>query len=186
MRVDVSGYQFIFPPQCVCCGELANTTWAVSASRSRGTRVVHTSTRSWDFPYCSRCVHHASTYKGAGVRAWIVILLFAAIGIALHSDWSVLPLALGLALGIFVHVRTRKQAELERTATCVSAAPAVGYLGFNGTVNSFDIVGQYAWAFASANASKLINETQGMREHIDAIAPQRRTRNVQRPRRFES
>lgn len=89
-------------------------------------------------------------------------------------------------LGIVVFIRTRRRAEAERTPTCVSAEAAVTYLGFNGTVNSFDIGGQYAWAFASANANKLVNESLQMRQHLDAITPERRNRNVQRPRRFES
>jgi len=59
-------------------------------------------------------------------------------------------------------------------------------MGFQGTVNSFEIVGPYAWAFISANANKLVNETQEMRQYVDSIAPQRRSTNVKRPRRFES
>jgi hypothetical protein len=62
----------------------------------------------------------------------------------------------------------------------------LAYLGFEGTVNSFDILGPYAWAFIGSNANKLVNETQAMREYVDTIAPQRRSKNIQRPRRFDS
>src|SRR6266850_7321470 len=80
VRVDVSGHQFVFPPQCACCSEAAGSTWTVSASRSRGTRVLHTTTRCWDFPYCARCVRHASIYQsatGKAILAFVIAVVFA-------------------------------------------------------------------------------------------------------------
>jgi len=186
MRVDVSGHQFVFPAQCACCGAPADSTLTVSASRSRGTRVVHTTTRCWDFPYCVRCVHHASIYaSAAGKSLWVfVIALIPAI--VLHSVWSLMPLTVGVILSFVLFDKTRKEAEAARSSSCVVAGPAVSYLGFHATVNSFDFAGPYAWAFASANANKLVNESQEMRQYVDASAPQRRSKNVHRPRRFES
>ncbi len=186
MRVDVSGHQFVFPPQCACCGETANSTWTVSASRSRGTRVIHKTTRCWDFPYCDGCVHHASIYDSAARKSlWVFVVAFF-LAMVLHSAWSLIPLTVGVVLSIVLFDKTRKEAEAARSSSCVFAGPTVSYLGFHATVNSFDFAGPYAWAFASANANKLVNESQEMRQYVDAIAPQRRSKNVHRPRRFES
>jgi len=116
----------------------------------------------------------------------LVFVAASVLAIILHSEWSLLPLTAGVSLGIVVFRMIRKEAEAARSATCIFAAPAIAYLGFQGTVNSFDIAGPYAWAFAISNANKLVNETQEIRQYVDGIAPQRRSKNVHRPRRFES
>ena len=115
-------------------------------------------------------------------------MIFAAVVLAviIHSASSLLPIGAGVGLAILVFQRIRREAEAGRSSTCVTAGPTFAYMGFQGTVNRFGVVGPYAWAFISANANKLVNETQEMRQYVDSIAPQRRSRNVKRPRRLES
>src|SRR5712664_3453183 len=78
MQIDVSGHQFTFPQLCACCGGTPDSVWSVSASRSRGKRVVHTTRKRWDVPYCHECVKHVSLYRSV---AGIAVLTLVAAGI---------------------------------------------------------------------------------------------------------
>ena len=66
MRVEVSGYQFEFPPLCACCYKAPDSFYTVSASKTTGTKVQRTQTNTWNFPYCAHCLAHISTSASAG------------------------------------------------------------------------------------------------------------------------
>ena len=74
MRIDVSGHKFIFPHQCACCGAVPHTTLTALASKSTGTRVVHTTSKSWAFPYCAQCTEHVRTAGNAVTTTAFVII----------------------------------------------------------------------------------------------------------------
>lgn len=49
MQIDLSGNKFTFPHCCACCGGDPETSLTASASKSKGKKVVHTTTKSWAF-----------------------------------------------------------------------------------------------------------------------------------------
>src|SRR5262249_31085490 len=67
--VQLSGRQFLFPRACACCGNSANRVLKASAKKSKGQRVVHTTTMSWEVPYCAACLAHVSAMDGAAFTA---------------------------------------------------------------------------------------------------------------------
>ncbi len=54
MEIDLTGRTFVFPNQCACCNRPPNDELIIAAQRSRGRRVVHTTTKTWNVPYCKR------------------------------------------------------------------------------------------------------------------------------------
>src|SRR5262245_31150848 len=98
MRIDLSGHKFVFPQRCACCGGMPQTTLSASASRSTGKRVVHTTTKSWDFPYCHKCVAHVRAAKGATIVAMIVGIAAVFFGGIVYLAWEV-PI-LGVILSV--------------------------------------------------------------------------------------
>lgn len=163
MNVDVSGQKFIFPPICACCGGHANGTVIAQANRTTGKRVVRTSSKSWDFPYCQNCLAHvkaarnASTVQSVGV---IASLFFGGIiGLAVNSliasiIISGLCVILSLTIGHVLLEGARKMCSPD----CVNVRTAVQYRGWYGNCHSFYIQSQeYAFAFMKSNEKKLIN-----------------------------
>src|ERR1035438_9787503 len=103
MRVEVSGQSFVFPHQCACCGTAPDNSLTVSASKSRGTKVVHTETKTWDVPYCSGCIQHIRSAEAAGSFARLFTILSLVLGVLL--GFGVDPY-LGTAIGILGVVGT--------------------------------------------------------------------------------
>lgn len=57
-RVDISARIIRWPKQCACCFRSADTFVSIAFSRIRGTEVIRTTTKSWNVPYCKRCLEH--------------------------------------------------------------------------------------------------------------------------------
>jgi hypothetical protein len=162
MRIDVSARLIKFPASCACCGEPASGKLQVSASRSKGKRVVRTTTQSWGFPYCARCLAHVSAWKqtelgcitvgfsAAGVFLWIALSRPE----GLTGAWLIL--GFGLGLGLWLRQRARERVKASLSATCADPGAAVAYLGWEGSVHRFDISSdRYATVFLQANERKL-------------------------------
>jgi len=62
-RFQISARLLHWPRQCACCRGAADAEMRAAATRTRGKRVVHTTTRWWTIPYCSRCVGHIRKYR---------------------------------------------------------------------------------------------------------------------------
>src|SRR5438105_1419209 len=112
MRVDVSGHQFEFPQQCACCATTANTVYTVSASRSRGTRVVRTTTKKWDIPYCSRCIAHVALYGRAKSSASLCAVVTILIAVLFHNAFSFFVIVAGAMLTYAALLHFQQKARL--------------------------------------------------------------------------
>src|SRR5213593_504629 len=134
MRIDVSGHQFTFPQVCACCGAPPDTVWTVSASRSRGKRVVHTTSKRWDVPYCKECAGHASLYRSAAGIALLAFVVGGVLALIVGDALGALVFALAILSSIMVFWRLRARATAQRKAACSVSGPAVNYLGWEGTV----------------------------------------------------
>jgi hypothetical protein len=159
MRIQLSGKRFSFPPFCVCCGNAAETEIAVSASRTTGKRVVTTKTNTWAFPYCRACVAHVAAWDAAGGCGAIALVLVIALMVAIAAP------PIGLAIAIFgiwavrsASNRKKQEAKQMCSPQCTSAHRAVDYIGWSGTVETFDIASErYAVQFMLTNRAKLVN-----------------------------
>lgn len=155
MRVELSGEKFTFPQRCACCGGGADSSYQAAASKTRGQRKVTTVTRGWEFPYCSACLHHVGTWNSAGGAFFAVLVVTAIVG---WLTMSATVFVLGLVAAVWARVALRRRAERERSAHCVSARPAVEFLGWHGSLKSFAIESrEYAAEFMRMNQSKLVN-----------------------------
>lgn len=163
MRISLSGHKFTFPQQCACCGATPQTTLTASASRSTGKRVVHTTTKAWDFPYCIPCIGHVRTAKSAGTLAtFIIITSFIIAGlVGFASDaWTgaVWVGVAGVVCGIWAHHSLMKKAKRMCLPNCTCVKSAVGYQGWQGSCHEFEVVSPaYALAFMGGNHTKLVN-----------------------------
>ncbi len=163
MRVDLSGHKFIFPQHCACCGAMPQTTLAASASRSTGTRVVHTTSKSWDFPYCAQCTEHVRIANNAASTTAIIVTVSLIIASYLYFMTSVqilggLVAVAGIVGSIFAYNSLMTQANNLCGQGCACVKSAVGYLGWQGSCHMFEITSPgYASAFMVANQSKLVN-----------------------------
>jgi hypothetical protein len=162
MRIDVSGSRIMFPPECACCCDIADTLLQVSATKTRGKRVIHTSTNVWDVPYCSRCVRHVKAAEFARSLA----LFFAALSVvACVYLWNQVNSTTGATFGILglactagVYGFMISHARSDCAASCARLGKAMAYLGWHGTLHQFEVVSrQFATDFMAANQKKLVN-----------------------------
>jgi len=163
MRIDLSGHKFTFPQQCACRGAAPQTSLAASATRTTGKRVVHTDTRSWDFPYCLSCTAHVKAAKDAAIAAGFIsggsILIFMFCSFALdQAGLGLLLCAAGIGFAIFTHNSMMSKAKSMCSSTCAAVKSAIGYHGWQGACQMFEVVPpQYALAFMLTNQKKLVN-----------------------------
>ena len=162
MRVDVSAKIIRFPRVCACCTCPADTEIAVSASRSSGERVVRTRTKTWAFPYCQGCLAHVAVWSSGGSRAAAIYAVGLALALIVGLAASGLA-ALGTLIAMVISAELlrshrHKRAEGMCSHACAAASEAVAYLGWSGTVQSFQILSEkYAAAFLVSNEQKLVN-----------------------------
>jgi|SRR5579884_732051 len=162
MRVDISGHKFVFPHQCACCSAMPQTTLTASASKSTGKRVIHTTSKSWDFPYCIHCVNHVRVANTATVTTTCTIVVTL---IAASYLFFLGALAFGLILGIagivggiFTYNLLMTEAKKMCGPNCTCVQSAVRYIGWYGSCHMFEIASSgYALAFMVANRNKLVN-----------------------------
>jgi len=163
VRIDLSGNKFTFPQQCACCGESPETTLSASASKSTGKRVVHTTSKSWEFPYCTRCASHVRAAREAVTAITIIAIVSVIVALYLHfgvdqSGIGLFVALAGIGTAIYLHQVLMAKAKAMCSASCVTVKSAVGYVGWQGTCHMFEVLSsQYALAFMVANQSKLVN-----------------------------
>lgn len=189
MRIDVSGHSFVFPHKCACCGGIADTELAASATKSSGKRVVHTKTNVWDFPYCSQCVGHVMSAEGTRKLAWILGIVSFVLGLFLGFVASA---ASGVMIGTLaivgtglIYLRGMGKARARCGANCVCVGRAMAYLGWHGTLHQFEVgSADYAHDFMKANHSKLVNLSV-QAKNLLAGSPTPKT-DARTPRRYQS
>jgi len=190
MKVELSGHKFDFPRHCACCDAGAQTTLSVSASRSTGKRVKHTTSKAWDFPYCATCVEHVQAAKWAtiGAISTFVCGVFLALASGANSPlpstaifWS------GVAGSIAIYVVLLARAKNMCHAQCSGVRTAVAYQGWHGTLHKFKISSPaYSHRFMTANQSKLVNVRPEVWQWLQANGMRTETTTAQSPRRYQS
>ncbi len=171
MLVQVSARMIAFPKTCACCGGHADAQLAVTASRTRGKRVVRTETRGWHFPYCESCIAHVRAWSAANGNEVIALGVVIAIVVGAAAHW-----AAGVGVGllslipaaIYSSVKRKHIRAAQCAPGCCEAKPAVAYIGWDGSVQSFEITSPtFAATFMQINQRKLVNATP---EALDLIA----------------
>lgn len=191
MRVDVSGHQFVFPPTCACCNDKADTELTVSARKSTGKRVIHTSTNTWDIPYCDHCVEHVKAAEAAVTLAWALgVLSIAASGVLWYSVTPFLGIpvgVIGLVGAVLLYNKLMGGARAVCGADCVCVEKAVKYLGWHGPLHKFNIASlDYALAFMVANQKKLVNLSHEARDLLESSGRMPRLGARRAPRRHRN
>lgn len=80
--VQISARIIRWPGICACCGHSADTNIEISSTRTTGKRVIRTQTKSWEVPYCSRCLSHIRAARELRSFSRIVVNLSLVIGLA--------------------------------------------------------------------------------------------------------
>ena len=144
MQVQVSARKLSFPRQCACCGAPPQIEYRVTAVRVTGKRVVRTQSASWPIPYCQNCLRHASLWpKPWGGLTWALALITCFLWVPIQ---------------LLLDASARTSARNLCSSNCCTAAPAVIYLGWNGTVESFDFTSiPFAFEFILANSGRVLN-----------------------------
>lgn len=125
------------------------------------------------FPYCSRCLDHVRVWRSRFTGFWLshstagfVVLIGWLTGLVSDSLWSLFLYgnACALVLGLLLWNARRKQALRGCVERCRCPGVSVTYLGWNGSVQVFDIVSEdYATDFMRSNEQKLINVSSDTR-----------------------
>lgn len=161
MRIEVSGKQFVFPRQCVCCGRFPGTRLTISGSeRNRNSR-----TRGWvwDVPYCQQCVAHVKAADWVLLGGLTIaslfgfcLLLSVFFGVAwqLSITWFAGSVASAITLSWTALIRIQKL----KHPRCATVFRAIEYLGAAGPIHSFKFRSRpYAEEFVRRNRLKLVN-----------------------------
>ena len=163
MQVDLSGQKFVFPPQCACCGNPPQATLTAVATRTTGKRVVHTTAKSWDFPYCAQCLAHVQAADQAKTTALCLVIASLLAAACLYFFTGIAVLACIAAVGgiggsIAAYNNMMLKAKAQCATTCACVQRAVQYLGWQGTCHMFEVVSHaHALAFMTTNQKKLVN-----------------------------
>ncbi len=162
MRVVVSAQYLSVPKECACCAEPGEHSYAATATRVTGKRVVRTHSKSWEFRICSRCLEHVKTWESAStyrnVSGTIGLVVAAAVGMEAESATAGISLAVAaLVLGAFVFAKRRGAARSMCGEACASVESPVVFLGWFGSAKAFDFTNpRIAGRFGLANEAKLL------------------------------
>lgn len=58
VKVEISAKVISWPKVCACCCRDSDTHIVVSHTRVTGERVIRSQTKSWEVPYCQKCLGH--------------------------------------------------------------------------------------------------------------------------------
>jgi hypothetical protein len=152
-----------FPHLCACCGAPPETQYSASYTRVTGKRVIRTQTATWNFPYCNNCIAHVRAWPEpwSGVT-WFLVLITCFLWIPVQ-----------LLLDAAARGRSRQLC----CQSCTQPSAAVAYLGWNGSVESFDIAAPvFAFEFALANSRNVVNMSYEMRAEVERYVAQKQHR----------
>jgi hypothetical protein len=169
LRIDVSGQKFVFPNVCACCNGKAEAELTISASKSKGKRVVHTTTLCWPISYCARCVNHIRAIEAAAFSANVLVFLSLLVAALVWYSVGAMVGFIAALLGIVASQVTRNKLTTQARAMCgpdcACAKRAVSYLGWHGTLHQFEFTSaDFARRFMEDNQRKLVNLTPEARQ----------------------
>jgi hypothetical protein len=150
--IQVSARLLTFPNLCCCCCEnIGVKKYRAKSSRTTGKKVKRTQTNVWEFPICESCSIWVKVQNTA-IYSLTFAIIFAVLG-ALGKNIVMGAIAL-ILFGVW-RIVAAKANMLKINAGCY--APPVKYLGWNGSVHSFNIMnGDYLARFAQLNAGKIL------------------------------
>ncbi len=90
--VEISARIISWPAVCACCCRPRDTVIEVSSTRTTGKRVIHTETKSWNIPYCNKCLGHITAARNLQRFSMFVLHI------------SALAILSGLLLAFLVYV----------------------------------------------------------------------------------
>jgi hypothetical protein len=104
-RVEISARIIRWPPVCACCCRPADSSIEISSTRVTGKRIIRSQTKSWEIPYCRRCLAHIKASRTLHGFSMFVMHMSVVIGLigAFATFLVFLPLLLvskGLAIGL--------------------------------------------------------------------------------------
>jgi hypothetical protein len=166
-RFTIAAKNLSWPAVCACCRAPSDGILRSSVSVSKGKRVVRTTTRGWDVPYCSACMGHRACYESADKWLGGGLLLGAAVAVLLLMQGSLL---VGVALGGLVFLlsvlpfqATRNKARAAMRSTCAVPWSAVTYQGWHGSEHRFEFENKtYMEEFLDQNWKKRRSIVEGL------------------------
>lgn len=170
--VEVSARKFSVPFVCVCCSGAPTTEMAASSTRRSGKRVVRETTKSLGFPYCQPCYDHVIKWQAAGGLAYFILALGLiggiVVGFAAQFAAGLITYVASFPVALIVASRWRHAARAGCGPNCATPDTSVAYLGWSGSVSSFEFRSEkYAARFGAGNARNLINVRPSLRQLIE-------------------
>lgn len=164
-RIQISARIVQWPCVCPCCGGQPDTQLGLFHTRTWGKRVVHQETKEWSIPYCAQCVRHAAARTTAinAMTLAITVPLLSLAALLLIRSQTILVISLlasAVFLVCFVPLWLWKASVAEEALTkhCCSKGHAARFLGWNGTVQTFEFGSpDYREAFRAANPGKCLD-----------------------------
>lgn len=157
--VHVSANILNFPRSCCCCAlNVPTSTYYARADRTTGKRVVRTVSKAWGFPICKACEEWIAVERKA--RNWRSLSLILTLSLAYllftqQYENCVLNI---IFLGLFAYmwkIRREKANSTKPHPSC--EVTPVSYLGWRGTVHSFEFSNEKAVEeFQRLNSKKLV------------------------------
>lgn len=149
-RVVVSANNIVVPSACVCCWGPGEVAVAASKSRSRGVRVVRTTTKAFEFRLCRACNDHQHTEPE--LIRYLSLAMIATATLCCAGWFVVATLCLPLAVALYQWRTSR--AQMGRGSSCESVSEPVALEDFHARELAFRFDSpRYAAAFASANSA---------------------------------
>jgi hypothetical protein len=163
---QISAQILSWPRMCACCGETADSSLCVAASKTTGTRVQHKKTSWWDVPYCATCLAHKALYESAvwwlrgglatGIVLWIFVGRTSGSGIA---GFIVGVITVGASFWLYGKAQSAARAQMK--ASCCTPTAAVRYLDWHGNFHTFVFESEsYTDEFLAANSRKTRSDVQ--------------------------
>lgn len=187
MKIHLSGRQFVFPRQCVCCGDFPAATLSVSGSERNQSKRMRTKGWVWEIPYCAYCKRHVLTAERFQLLFLSLVSLAlpvqAAIGLADRTPFGLAVLNLALTLGglwlCYWLVWRILGDRLPPKCTCLERSML--YLGSDGPRHSFEVKSRfYAKEFVLSNPHKVVDPST----QVTSILQNTRFGKHQMPRRI--
>lgn len=148
-RVKISANNLVMPSSCVCCGYPGEVSILASASKSRGKRVVHTTTRGFEFPICRACHKHCDIEPNGTMHLSVSLLVILALACTPLAPLIVFWLPAALV----IYLWRKASARAGRGHSCESMGAPVVMENFYAREYTFYFdSGRFAGAFAQANA----------------------------------
>jgi hypothetical protein len=120
-------------------------------------------------------VAHVTAWETAGSCAVsaVAIIVGLVLAIAVHPLVGLVVGVGGPTLAVLSSNKKKEQAKSMCSPQCTSASRAVSFLGWSGTVQTFEIASErYALAFMHSNHSKLVNVSPEMRAKMAGVSSQ--------------